>query len=454
MSLTDGPIKEDVMAWEPKKLADYMRQLKLFGCDNVVLKRGITGAQFLHMIQRDLQVFPITYVPILAKIQRDVNKQEKRKSFGSKCRSKKRNHLTEVQGEKVWDEHDSESDYEEFNEEAADGNYIVPLTEPLTADNLHKAKAREDHRLHPVFSLPDPQRVSKVHSLPTEPINSSNFQRAANKKPEKPPVPQRAFTRLDFTLPIITQQRAVLLWIPAHLPEGARYQQSRSDMCLTDYWGLKLFICPNNITPHVPVPTSHVLSNQPTRTTGHVNKQQVQLVTQKSAFSESKQQMAMLYNTTAKTFSESDTELKNTFVLTNQVTFSIHGTYSVSTTVKISSRNGLDPSWYKGRITRNQAEVSLWEVNKDGAFLVRDSSHGSTQHPYTLMLLNQGKIFNIKIQRQNDFYFLGNGTNNTKSFLRVKEMIIHHMSTPLLLKDATDQCSEEQPQCCLLHPAG
>uniref|UniRef100_A0A096LZS5 Lymphocyte cytosolic protein 2b n=1 Tax=Poecilia formosa TaxID=48698 RepID=A0A096LZS5_POEFO len=395
---TDGPIKEDVMAWEPKKLADYMRQLKLFGCDNVVLKRGITGAQFLHMIQRDLQVFPITYVPILAKIQRDVNKQEKnlrKEIILQKVKTHPLNFANKINQPYFlqFDSNDSESDYEEFNEEAADGNYIVPLTEPLTADNLHKAKAREDHRLHPVFSLPDPQRVSKVHSLPTGneklpcSAHSSNFQRAANKKPEKPPVPQRAFTRL-----------------------GA-----------------------NNITPHVPVPTSHVLSNQPTRTTGHVNKQQVQLVTQKSAFSESKQQMAMLYNTTAKTFSESDTELKNTFVLTNQ---------------------GLDPSWYKGRITRNQAEVSLWEVNKDGAFLVRDSSHGSTQHPYTLMLLNQGKIFNIKIQRQNDFYFLGNGTNNTKSFLRVKEMIIHHMSTPLLLKDATDQCSEEQPQCCLLHPAG
>ncbi|KAM4586635.1 lymphocyte cytosolic protein 2 [Fundulus diaphanus] len=117
-----------------------------------------------------------------------------------------------------------------------------------------------------------------------------------------------------------------------------------------------------------------------------------------------------------------------------------------------TSRQGLDPRWYRGRITRNQAEVSLWEVNKDGAFLVRDSSHSSTQHPYTLMLLKQGKIYNIKIQRQNDFYFLGNGVNNIKRFLGVKEMIVHHMNTPLLLIDATHQSSEEQ--CCLLHPAG
>lgn len=59
----------------------------------------------------------------------------------------------------------------------------------------------------------------------------------------------------------------------------------------------------------------------------------------KKAFSVSKQQMAMLYNTTLKIFSESDTELTNTFILTNQVAVIIHATYSVSTTAKISSRN-------------------------------------------------------------------------------------------------------------------
>ncbi|XP_043983936.1 lymphocyte cytosolic protein 2 [Gambusia affinis] len=254
MSLTNIATKEDVMAWDPKKLADYMRQLKLFGCDNVVLKRGITGAQFLQMIQRDLQVFPITYVPILTKIQRDLNRQEKKKCFGSK--SMKRNHLTEVHGEKVWDELDSESDYEKFNEEARDGNYIVPLTEPLTKDNLHNAKEREDHRLPPVFSLPQLHRVSKVSSLPT--AHSSNFQRAANKKPEKPPVPQRVFSRLTegsvaLDAGSLTRRRPLPIVPQLHVSNRG-----------------------NNITPHVPVPISDVLSIQSIRT-GHINKQNVQV---------------------------------------------------------------------------------------------------------------------------------------------------------------------------------
>ncbi|CAB1337561.1 unnamed protein product, partial [Coregonus sp. 'balchen'] len=53
---------------------------------------------------------------------------------------------------------------------------------------------------------------------------------------------------------------------------------------------------------------------------------------------------------------------------------------------------GMVPVWYGGLVTRGQAEASLRWVNKDGAFLVRDSSKGSPEQPYTLMVLNQGKI--------------------------------------------------------------
>ncbi|XP_023254531.1 cytokine-dependent hematopoietic cell linker-like [Seriola lalandi dorsalis] len=93
-------------------------------------------------------------------------------------------------------------------------------------------------------------------------------------------------------------------------------------------------------------------------------------------------------------------------------------------------------------------------MNKDGAFVVRDSTTGSAEHPYTLMLLKQGKVYNIQIRNHMDSYSLGTGLHNTKSFPGVKEMITHHTHTPLLLIDATDQNYEAQSQCCLLHPAG
>ncbi|KAI3351920.1 hypothetical protein L3Q82_020755, partial [Scortum barcoo] len=115
-------------------------------------------------------------------------------------------------------------------------------------------------------------------------------------------------------------------------------------------------------------------------------------------------------------------------------------------------KQDLDRSWYGGKVTRQQAEVALREVDKDGAFLVRDSSRGETEHPYTLMLLKQGKVYNIKIRNQGNSYSLGTGIHDTKSFPGVKEMITHHTHTPLLLIDAMD--SEVQSHCCLLHPAG
>ncbi|GAA6229421.1 lymphocyte cytosolic protein 2-like [Lates japonicus] len=119
----------------------------------------------------------------------------------------------------------------------------------------------------------------------------------------------------------------------------------------------------------------------------------------------------------------------------------------------LRQKQGLDPSWYGGKVTRNQAEAALREMNKDGAFVVRDSSKGSADHPYTLMLLKEGKVYNIKIRNQGGSYSLGNGLNN-KSFPGVEEMITHHKHTPLLLIDATDQSSEGHSQSCLLYPAG
>ncbi|KAF7662827.1 hypothetical protein LDENG_00226370, partial [Lucifuga dentata] len=113
----------------------------------------------------------------------------------------------------------------------------------------------------------------------------------------------------------------------------------------------------------------------------------------------------------------------------------------------------LDPSWYGGALTRHQAEVALRQMNKDGAFVVRDSSKGSTEHPYTLMVLKQGKVYNIRIRNNENSYSLGTDLKN-KSFPGVKEMITHHTHTPLQLIDAKDCSSAAQKQCYLLHPVG
>ncbi|KAK7922561.1 hypothetical protein WMY93_009463 [Mugilogobius chulae] len=107
----------------------------------------------------------------------------------------------------------------------------------------------------------------------------------------------------------------------------------------------------------------------------------------------------------------------------------------------------LDPRWYGGEMSRHQAEAALTEANKDGAFVVRDSSKGRAEHPYTLMVLKEAKVYNIKIRKQGDLFFLGNGLHNKKSFPGVREMITHHAHTPLLLIDAKDRSSRRSAPC-------
>ncbi|KAJ0002375.1 hypothetical protein NQD34_007524 [Periophthalmus magnuspinnatus] len=106
-------------------------------------------------------------------------------------------------------------------------------------------------------------------------------------------------------------------------------------------------------------------------------------------------------------------------------------------------------------MTRQEAEAALAKLDKDGAFVVRDSSKGQSEHPYTLMVLMEDKIYNIKIRKRGDQFLLGTGLHHKTSFPGVRAMITHHAHIPLLLIDAKDHNPETQrPLCCLLHPVG
>ncbi|MCJ8740727.1 hypothetical protein PDJAM_G00062370 [Pangasius djambal] len=114
----------------------------------------------------------------------------------------------------------------------------------------------------------------------------------------------------------------------------------------------------------------------------------------------------------------------------------------------------MDPAWYVGQVTRGQAEGSLRRVNRDGAFLVRDSSKGSVTQPYTLMVLYQNKVFNIQIRKAQDGFLLGTGLKSSEVFSRVSDIINQHRQMPLLLIDAKNRGTGQQNQCALIHPAG
>lgn len=110
--------------------------------------------------------------------------------------------------------------------------------------------------------------------------------------------------------------------------------------------------------------------------------------------------------------------------------------------------------WYAGRVTRGQAESTLHQMRKDGAYVVRDSTRQSTGQPYTLMVFYQDKVYNIQIRLQDNSYLLGTGLKVQESFPSVAEIVAHYSHFPLLLIDAKNRGSGQQNQCLLSDPAG
>ncbi|NXX91755.1 LCP2 protein, partial [Centropus bengalensis] len=116
--------------------------------------------------------------------------------------------------------------------------------------------------------------------------------------------------------------------------------------------------------------------------------------------------------------------------------------------------DSLSNEWYVAYVSRPEAEAALRKINKDGTFLVRDSSRKSTTHPYVLMVLYRDKVYNIQIryQEQDHIYLLGTGLKGREDFTSVADIIDHFQRTPLLLIDGKDRGSRNQ--CMLKYAAG
>ncbi|NWU82396.1 LCP2 protein, partial [Onychorhynchus coronatus] len=114
----------------------------------------------------------------------------------------------------------------------------------------------------------------------------------------------------------------------------------------------------------------------------------------------------------------------------------------------------LSNEWYVAFVSRPEAEAALRKINKDGTFLVRDSSRKTVTHPYVLMVLYRDKVYNIQIryQEQEHLYLLGTGLKGKEDFSSVADIIDHFQRTPLLLIDGKDRGSRNQ--CMLKYAAG
>ncbi|MBN3296951.1 BLNK protein, partial [Amia calva] len=100
---------------------------------------------------------------------------------------------------------------------------------------------------------------------------------------------------------------------------------------------------------------------------------------------------------------------------------------------------------------------------QDGAFLVRLSSAQTGRQPYTLVVLYQGKVYNIPVRYLEDSrrYALGKeGKRRSLSlslslsllrfFETLSDIISHHTKNPLLLIDSKSQTKNTT---YLAHPA-
>ncbi|NXH18340.1 LCP2 protein, partial [Bucco capensis] len=114
----------------------------------------------------------------------------------------------------------------------------------------------------------------------------------------------------------------------------------------------------------------------------------------------------------------------------------------------------LNEDWYVAYVSRPEAEAALRKINKDGTFLVRDSSRKTATHPYVLMVLYRDKVYNIQIryQEQDHIYLLGTALKGKEDFSSVADIIDYFQRTPLLLIDGKDRGSRNQ--CMLKYAAG
>uniref|UniRef100_A0A8C5DX98 Lymphocyte cytosolic protein 2-like n=1 Tax=Gouania willdenowi TaxID=441366 RepID=A0A8C5DX98_GOUWI len=102
-------------------------------------------------------------------------------------------------------------------------------------------------------------------------------------------------------------------------------------------------------------------------------------------------------------------------------------------------------------VTRGRAEQCLKRLQKDGAYLVRNSTRQLNNQPFTLMVFYHNKVYNIQIRHEQQHFLLGTGKVQER-FQSVGDMIRNYSQAPLVLIDAKGQSFGQQNQCMLSEP--
>ncbi|XP_034463249.1 lymphocyte cytosolic protein 2a [Hippoglossus hippoglossus] len=481
MSSDRVPSRSEVMGWSPQQLADFMKRMNLSGCDKTVMKNSINGSRFVNLSSNDLQKFPKLHAPMISKISSEISRKEERRGLFSKKTTPKYKEpetTAEVQGwgEDEFDDEEFDDDYESPNSGGEDGSsddYESPNDDADGANDYEPPPSEppEDlaHKLCPTLPIGDGEYIDKrdnhmsskgpppavcarppVSTLaapsPRTPGESSSRRdasphcggRQSGKFPPEPPKIFRASkpgreSRDNFS-PIRgphSTDRDPPPWSKHPvLPPSSSVSRSNSSPRPP----------PNRFDPR----RDQTHDEAPKHNTFPLHSKSLPprpgLPAPPSRHGESMPPSVHSAGSLPNQLQPAKAELRGSFV----------GSFRPPP----SHTQELDPRWYVGKVTRGQAEGCLKQVQKDGAYLVRDSTRQMDNQPFTLMVFYQDKVYNIQIRQHNQNFQLGTGLKLQESFPSVREIIAHYSQSPLLLINAKDRSAGQQNQCLLSDPAG
>ncbi|NXW06078.1 LCP2 protein, partial [Fregetta grallaria] len=513
MDLRNIPYRSDVVTWNPDDLAEYFRTLKYKDCEKVVRKHSINGQRFLNMSENDIQKFPKLRVP---KLSQEINRNEGRLSFFPKCTLLQYSSFMYICQDEDDDyespdddqEKEDEADYESPTEEPEEAEHDSDGYEPPPSNNdevhhnvIFPAKSlanntdyidrppttRSSHQPPVPPQRPGPSPVpasfgGRGASLPAFPAPPSNneLNRDRNIKPLKPPAPsidRSTKPSLDRLAPPFERESQVsghkqlfafissscscfrslgeqLAMMPKPpVPPSDRYERGNPSP-LRKQTPVNFLLFLSTVAPQRPVPQ---LSLPPYSSNTFPSK---------SVKPPPKPGSNSMHGAESARNLSSSSSLPPRVHLGNNSRSPSRGTADIRPPLPIPSRptvhqtnmeedeDSLNDEWYVAYVSRPEAEAALRKINKDGTFLVRDSSRKTATHPYVLMVLYRDKVYNIQIryQEQNHIYLLGTGLKGKEDFSSVADIIDYFQRTPLLLIDGKDRGSRNQ--CMLKYAAG
>uniref|UniRef100_A0A3B3URP0 SH2 domain-containing protein n=1 Tax=Poecilia latipinna TaxID=48699 RepID=A0A3B3URP0_9TELE len=408
--MSSVPQRSVVMGWSPQQLADYLKRMNLPGCDKVVLKNSISGSRFVNLTDNDLQKFPKLHAPMISKISNEIYKNEKKGLFSKKYVSHKQtsvNHRTKIIRVIQPDDEEFDDDYESPYSDEDDRDYESP-NDDLDAGNDYE---------------PPPSEPAEDHKLcPSQPIGDGDYigthmaQQSHNADPIKPTARSPGHRSSEVNgFCFCVQTGGTTTWRPEARPPLSDASEP-----------------PRSKPPVLPPPSSSVSRKTPSALKPNLD----QLGVQKN------------HNFLFRPWLGSRGCCCITLCRAEDIQQLQH---CVCVCIGLQA---LDPNWYVGKVSRGQAEGCLKKVQRDGAYLVRDSTRQQPNQPFTLMVFYQDKVYNIQIRQHSQQFQLGTGLKAQEFFPSVSDIINHYSQSPLVLIDAKNRSSSHQNQCLLSDPAG